>query len=230
MEGDGMRLPKETALEDIVYGGHRRVHLVTAIPTLGMVPIEFVVAFGRLQFPVNGVNESMIVKNMEIGDARNYVVSEILKRPEDKRPQYIFFLGDDMLPPWDGLVKLEEEMATGKWDVLTGLYYWKGEPPMPLVLRNSHVGRLLPGRDYEVGDVVWVDVSGLDFTLIKVSTLAKMKYPWFKTGPTQLHDGRVVKHTEDVWFGAELKKVGGTWGVHTGVRVAHIDVKSGMVY
>jgi hypothetical protein len=225
-----MRLAEDTKIEDIIVGAHRRSHIVVAIPTLGMVPIEFVVGFGRLQFPVNGVAENIVVKNMEVGDARNYVVREILKRPKDQRPKYIFFIGDDMIPPWDGLLKLHEEMESGQWDWLTGLYYWKGEPPTPLTWRDDHIGRLIPGVHFKVGEVIWVDLTGLDFTLLKVETLEKIDPPWFKTGPDVSSDKRIVRYTEDVYFAKKMKKVGGRIGVHTGVRVAHIDVKSGMIY
>lgn len=228
-----MRLSKDSKIEDIVVGNHKRANILVAIPTLGMVPIEFVVGFGRLQFPVNGVVENMIVKNMEVGDARNYVVNEVLKRPIEFRPKYIFFLGDDMIPPWDGLLKLYEEMEVGNWDWLTGLYYWKGEPPTPLTWRDDCIGRLIPGKHFKVGEVIWVDLTGLDFTLLRVETLAKIDGPWFKTGPSKL-DGKngveVVRHTEDVYFANKLKKINGRIGVHTGVRVAHIDVKSGMIF
>ncbi len=225
-----MRLNQELSVEDVMVGVHKRSHIVVAIPTLGMVPIEFVVGFGRLQFPVNGIAENIIVKNMEVGEARNYVVSEVLKRPEDKRPRYIFFLGDDMIPPWDGLLKLHEEMDNGNWDWLTGLYYWKGEPPTPLTWRNDHVGRLIPGKHFNIGEVIWVDLTGLDFTLLRVETLAKIDPPWFKTGPNITSKQNIISYTEDVYFAAKLKKIGGRIGVHTGVRVAHIDVKSGMIY
>lgn len=227
-----MRLQEETKIEDIMAGVHRRSHIVLAIPTLGMVPIEFLLGFGRLQFPVNGVAENIVVKNMEVGEARNYVVEEILKRPENKRPKYIFFLGDDMLPPWDGLTKLHEEMDEGNWDWLTGLYYWKGEPPTPLVWRNDKVGRMLPGKHFKQGEVVWVDVTGLDFTLLRVETLAKIDGPWFETGPKRAMNGQgpIIRYTEDVYFAAKMKKIGARIGVHSGVRVAHIDTKSGMIY
>lgn len=227
-----MRIEKETKVEDIMAGVHRRAHICMCIPTLGTVPIEFVVGFGRLQCPLNGVMENMVAKGMEVGKARNYFVEQILMRPKDKRPKYIFFFGDDMIAPWDGLIKLYEEMEENNWDWLTGLYYWKGEPPMPLTFRNEHVGRLLPGKHFKVGEVIWVDVTGLDFTLLRVDTLEKISPPWFETGPKKSDggSGAIIRYTEDVYFGAKMKQVGGKIGVHSGVRVAHYDWKSGMIY
>lgn len=259
-----MRLPKTTRVEDMLVGPHQRLHFVTTILSLGMVPIEWVIAFGRLQMPVNAKAGSMIIKGYEVAAGRNKAAENVLSM--DPRPQYLFFLGDDMLPPWDALVTLSEEMARGRWDVLTGLYYWKGEPPTPLTWRDDLVGPMRPGEHFTPGEVIQVDVTGMDCTLIRVDILDKIRQrfppfkrapvrgagngdgtpqgigdrawpewfrsdrsPWFRTGPAAI-GGQVVLFTEDVWFCDRVREVGGRVGVHTGVRVAHLDVHSGMVY
>jgi len=232
-------MPVETKIEDIKQGSHRRCNIICNILTLGMVPIEFVVGFGRMQMPINGQVGQNVIKGFEVGQARNMAVENVMLIPKDERPKWLFFLGDDMLPPWDGFMKLHEEAEANHWDCLTGLYFWKGEPPTPLTWRDDHIGRLLPGRDYSVGDVIWVDLTGLDFTLIRTELLEKMEPPWFKTGPTLRGDmpnqdgtdrRSIVLHTEDVWFYGKAKMLGAKIGVHTGVRVAHYDVRTGHVY
>jgi hypothetical protein len=234
-------MPKETSIDEIELGAHQRCNIMCTILTLGMVPIEFVVGFGRMQMPINGQVFQHILKAIEVGKARNMAVEYMLAIPEKDRPKWLFFYGDDMLPPWDGFVKLYEEAEKNKWDCLTGLYFVKGEPPTPLTWRNDTVGRLRPGIDYKVGEVIWVDLTGLDFTLIRTSMLEKMTPPYFKTGPSlrssiprgisKYTDPKaIVLHTEDVWFYNKVKELGGKVGVHTGVRVAHIDHRSGMVY
>jgi len=238
-----MRMPKETKIEDIDLGSHQRCHIMCTILTLGTVPIEFVLSFGRMQMPINGQVFQHIIKGKEVGDARNDAVKFIMAMPKNEQPEWLFFLGDDMIAPWDGFVKLYEEAINNKWDCLTGLYYLKGEPPTPLTWRNDHIGRLIPGRDFKVGDVIWVDLTGLDFTLIRVSLLEQMNdgVDWFRTGPSlrgnipkeiepYASNESVICHTEDTWFYGKAKKLGAKIGVHTGVRVAHFDVKSGMIY
>lgn len=239
-----MRLAEDTKIEDIRVGCHKKPNFLTVIPTLGMVPIEFVTAFGRLQMPVNALSGSLIVKGMEVGYARDYAVREALNL--ENRPEYIFFLGDDMLPPWDGLVSLHKAMETQEWDIVSGLYYWKGDPPTPLTWRKSQVGPLLPGVHFELGEIVDVDVTGMDFTLIKLSSLERMKvfhgggdeFRWFRSGPDLLKmkdsNGewiqKVTQFTEDVWFCDLAKEAGLRIGVHSGVRVAHLDVKTGAIW
>lgn len=233
-----MRVLPETKIEDIVVGSHKRPHFITVVPTLGMVPIEFHIAASRLQSPVNAVSAMLAVKGMEVGNARNYAITEILKTIPC--PEYVFFLGDDMLPPWDGLVKLYEAISTGEWDVLTGLYYWKGEPPTPLTWRKGKVGPLLPNIDFVLGEIVQVDVTGMDFTLIRTDSLRKMEPPYFKSGPglaEELEEYRphvpkdkVIQWTEDVYFCGKAIAKGLRVGVHTGVRVAHLSVKDGSIW
>lgn len=236
-----MRFDKDAKLEDMIIGSHQRCHIMMAVPTLGMVPIEFMFAAMRMQMPINGQVFQHVVKMMEVGKARNKAVEDIMAMPQKDRPKYLFFLGDDMLPEWDAFVKLYEAMEAEKWDMLTALYFWKGEPPTPLVWRNDHVGRMIPGKDFTIGERVWVDLTGLDFTLIRVEMLEKIEAPWFKTGPSlramipnalepYIKNESVVMHTEDAWFCPKLQKVGGKIGVHTGVRVAHMDVKTGNIY
>lgn len=236
-----MRMPSDTRIENIEIGSHQRCHIMTAIPTLGMVPIEFVVGFGRLQMPINGQVFQHIIKGFEVADARNQAVRDLLAIPKKDRPTWLFFYGDDMVPAYDGFVKLYEEAVANRWDCLTGLYYWKGEPPTPLTWRDDHIGRLRPGVDFKIGDTIQVDLTGLDFTLIRTSLLEELDYPWFKTGPSlrgevpqaiepYMNKESIIQHTEDLWFYGKVKKLGGKIGVDTKVRVAHFDSRSGMFY
>jgi hypothetical protein len=236
-----MRFQKEAKLEDMIVGNHQRCHIMMAIPTLGMVPIEFMFAAMRMQMPMNGQVFQHVVKGMEVGVARNKAVEAIMMMPKHERPRYLFFLGDDMIPEWDAFVRLYEIMEEEKWDVLTALYYLKMEPPTPLVWRDSIVGAMQPGRDFTVGERVQVDMTGMDFTLIRTELLEKMSNPWFKTGPSvriikdewlepHITQESVVAHTEDAWFMKKAKALGGKMGVHTGVRVSHMDTRTGNIY
>lgn len=222
-----MRMEEVTITED---GGKRRQTFVIAIPSFGMVPIEFMIAFSRLQMPVNSISSSLIVKGMEVGEARNWAANYVLGLSD--RPKYLMFLGDDMLPPWDSVIKLIDEMETGRWDVLSGLYYAKQEPPFPVMWRDNIVGILKPFIHYEPGEVIWADVCGMDFTLINLSAFDNLEPPYFLTGPkVDVSDGFLAsKFTEDVYFCKKVRAAGMSIGVHTGIRVAHYLYKSGEVF
>lgn len=235
-----MRIKPETRIEDIEIGGHRRPHIeMCVLCENGMMPSKFWLASSRLAMPINGQVSLQMIEGFEVGIARNMAVEEVLKRPEKDQPRYLFFFGDDMIPAYDGMIKLHEEIEQGEWDCLTGLYYMKGDPPTPLTWRDDRVGRLRPGRDFQKGEVIWVDLTGLDFTLLRTSMLRKMEKefgpPYFKTGPSTRRDENnslvgIVTHTEDTWFYGRVKKLGGTIGVHTGVRVGHYNKNTGALY
>lgn len=243
MKGEGeedMRLEKELQISDMVVGNHKRATFLVCLLTLGMVPIEYHIASSRLAYPLNGRAHSVIVKRYEVGKARDYCVENLLKMPKEKRPDYMFFFGDDMIPEWDGLIKLYTEMATGKWDVLTGLYFLKQDEPVGLTWRNDQIGYMYPGTHYKLGDVIDVDITGMDFTLISAEFLEKMekeiKPPYFQSGPGPLpypeyfDKNTIVTYTEDVYFLHKVRICGGRIGVHTGVKVGHYDVNTGMIF
>lgn len=235
-----MRLEKELEISDIVSGQHKKANFLVCLLTMGMVPIEYHIASSRMQFPVNGKMNSMIVKKYEVGKARDLCVDHLLRLPVDRRPEYLFFFGDDMIPDWDGFIHLYDEMVTGKWDVLTGLYYIKNEPPVPLTWRNDHIGWMYPGQHYKTGEVIDVDVTGMDFTLIRTKFLEEMaekiERPFFQTGPGPMpyeafsDPKTIVTYTEDVYFLSKVRACGGRIGVHTGVKVGHYDINTGMIY
>lgn len=236
-----MRFQKEAKIEDMIVGCHQRCHIMMAIPSLGMVPIEFMFAAMRMQMPMNGQVFQHIVKGMEVGKARNKAVEAIMMMKKEERPKYLFFLGDDMLPEWDAFIKLYDAMELEQWDMLTALYHLKQEPPTPLMWRDNIVGAMKPGRDFVMGERVRVDMTGLDFTLIRVSLLEQITDPWFKTGPSKrvvldevlapyISQESVAAHTEDAWFMKKAKALGAKMGVHTGVAVSHLDVKTGTIY
>ena len=226
-----MRMDKDNTV--VVEGNHMRATFLLGLPSLGTVSTKFVVAFSRLQMPVNCAAASMVVERMEVGVARSYIAEEYVKM--NPRPRYLFFLGDDMLPPWDGLVKLWQEMETGKWDILSGLYYLKSDPPSPLMRRIGITGPLQFGKHWQAGEVVPVDVCGMDFVLIRPEVFEAIEKPYFKTGfkfmPTDLNgNGSVMMHTEDTFFLEKVREKKMRIGVHTGVRVGHFDSQSGQVF
>jgi len=236
-----MRFQKDAELKDIDVGSHRRAHVMMCIPTLGMVSIKFMFGGMRLQMPTNGQVFQHIIEGLEVGEARNKAVEDLMSLKKEERPEYLFFFGDDMIPDWDAFVKLYDAMQEEQWDMLTGLYFLKGEPPTPLMWRDEIVGAMKPGRDFVLGERVRVDLTGLDFTLIRTSLLEKMKSPWFKTGPSKYSEmyevlepyiglNGFVSHTEDAWFIQKSRPFGAKIGVHTGVRVSHLDIKSGSIY
>jgi len=212
----------------IQRGTHERPSFLLCVPTLGMVPIEWCVAFSRLAVPVNAITYSSVITNTEVGVARCSFAEEALRmKPQ---PKAVLFIGDDMIPPYDGLLKLYDAFEEGQYDVLAGLYFMKQEYPVPIMWRRDIVGPMREYRDYQPGEVVDCDVVGMDFTLIRPSIFEKIEKPYFYTGTVVTADGGRLTRTEDVYFCDKVREVGGRIGCHTGVRVSHLYHKTGEVF
>jgi hypothetical protein len=183
----------------------------------------------------------MTYKAMEIGEARNQAVADILLMGV-RAPKYILWLSDDELPEWDALIRLWIEMenswSNGKhgWDALTSLVYLKQDPPEP-VLWNKSIradGHLIAGVDYNVGDVVESEVGDLGFGLMRTEIFTKIPAPWFHTGVSFKTNASGVDeisvHTEDAFFFEKMRDHKLCLGVATSIRTGHLDVATGVIY
>jgi hypothetical protein len=234
-----MQVEEQTNLVDF-QGSHKRPAFLYAMITFGMIPVEHYVAALRLARPLNCRMELMIdklpsmktVKSEEVGHARDLICREVLSYAI--KPEFIFFFGDDMIPEWWHLVKLYEEAVANHWDVLSALYYVKqDEVPQPILWRENINGTLKENIHYQPGEVVISDIAGMDFTLIRPEILEKMTPPFFRSGlePIPNMPDKYWMHTEDAWFCRKAKyEANAKVGVHTGVRVAHLDISTGEVY
>jgi hypothetical protein len=221
---------------EVVRGNHKRPTFLLGFITLGMVPIEWCVTMMRLQCPINCNMESLLVKGMEVGVARNYLAEYATRmRP---RPEFLLTIGDDMLASWNSLLILYEEMRKGEFDVLSGLYYMKADqyaPPMPVMSRDDIDGYVLPNVHYIPGEIIEVQLTGMDFTIIRTDMFDNLgPPPWFKSADSSNIENKETKgltiFTEDAFFCQKVKEKGYKMGVHTGVRIGHLNVKSGEVY
>ncbi len=216
---------------NVVISSHRRPTFLKVLPTFGKLDIAFHIASERLIMPVNALVESFTLVGEEIGMARNKAVEFVLNRPKEKRPEFIFFFGDDMIPQYDALIRLWEIMRKETWDILSALYYVKQDfYPTPILWRDEIPGYLREGEHYQLGETVETDICGFDFTLCRPEIFEKVGPPWFKTGPTTTNRGGIWVHTEDVWAVKKVQEVGGKVGVATSIRVGHLDTNTGEVY
>lgn len=220
-----VRMHKDTQIQ---RGTHQRASFLICLPTFGLLPVEWVVSYTRLAIPVNAITHSHVITNQEIGVARNEFARVALSM--NPQPKAIFFVGDDVLYPWDALLKLWDAFVEYDADVMAGLYFIKNRDyPIPILWRRDIVGPMREYRDYQPGEVVRCDVVGMDATLINPRIFKKIDEPYFKTGPTQLPNG-FLSHTEDVWVLDKVKAAGGRIFCHTGVRCSHMDHKTGEIW
>lgn len=230
-----MRLSQETKTEPAITGTHRRLAFFLGIPTFGKVSIEWAISISRLQLPMNCMTISLVAKGLEIGNARQWLAENFLA----SEAKYLLFIGDDNISEWDSLLRLYEVMESDpSWDILSGVYHLKQATIPQIVAWNfDSDGPIRPGRDFQPGEIIQVDVTGLDFCLIRRETLLRLEKesvkPWFKTSSIEdlmRPDGGMSIYTEDAYFFRKCKELGIKTGLHTGCLIGHYDMNKGVMY
>lgn len=183
---------------------HRRI--LFGIPTLGVVRMEWAVVRRGLTIPVNfqsgeitssHLPESVISMNYQVADAQNVIVERAIL---DKY-EWCLLYEDDILPPFDALIRLSDYMEKGYVPIVSGLYFTKGSPSWPLVFRGRGNGAY---TKFNIGDLVWADGVPTGFLLIHCSIL---KYLWDNSPNYKLPDGKLIKEVfkfpRDSWYDPE---------------------------
>lgn len=199
------------------------------IPTLGRpVPLEWALALKGLTPPLNYNTTYSIINGQEVGEARNILAKQAL----ELEAKYLFFLGDDTVPPTHALrqliYRMEQDSEIG---VVGGVYCSKSDPPAPLVFVEDGKGSYW---DWKVGEFFPVTGLGMDCTLIRTDVFRDIAYPFFKTvDEDKFLDGinSAEAWTEDLYFLKKLREET-KWKVFCDASVIcdHWDVYSGKKY
>jgi hypothetical protein len=145
-----------------------------AVPTTGLLRVEWVMARYGCVIPVNWSNGDMFQFVQQDGphgycvaDARNICIEYFISGGFE----WLFFNDQDTCLPSHTFLKIGEYMREGKYPVVCGLYYCKGTYPEPLIFRGRGNGYF---DDWKFGDKVMVDGIPMGCTLIHRSVLKLM--------------------------------------------------------
>lgn len=198
--------------------------IALALPTWGKVSVNWARAYRHVGGPL-GANmvELMPVVGKPIAEARN----ELMQAAIDNNCDYIFFLGDDVLPEPGALIKLLQRL----WDdpekhLVTGVYWTKGWPTQPYIWRGIQRG---PYQDWKYGEFFEIEYAGCDCLLVRLSPEMKALGPeWFSTD-WSWEAGQQPGHlmTEDFYFYTKARKAGMKLWCDTGVQCIHEDRNTG---
>jgi len=177
------------------YGGR----LAIGTPTLGTIRMEWHQARIGQIIPVNW---SMVTVMEWLGGyvPMGYLVADaqnlIVKHAVDGDFEWLLLYEDDVLPPMDAFIRLNEYMTKGDIPVVSGLYYVKSRPSEPLVFRGRGTGSY---RKFELGDLVWGDGVPTGFLLIHMSIIREM---WEDCEPYRVKGvdtRRMFIYPRDMW-------------------------------
>jgi len=189
------------------------VSVLIATPSRGMTTTSWAMMLRRMSLPANSA--SMTVTGYRIDFQRNECVRAFLQTSLE----WLLFLDDDVFAPPETF----DRLSSHGLDVVSGLYYRKGEPiePLAYVDRGTH---LAVPDDFAIGKLVPVDFGGAGCLLIHRRVLETMQTPWFSLAAG---DGITAsrEHTsEDFFFFGNARKAGFKTFVDTGVRCLHVGL------
>ena len=156
------------------------------------------------------------------------------------------------------LMMLYDDMDKFKLDVAGGLYWTKGNPSMPLLYgdprekREAAAGMFKvrfpakkqkprrsgklndDGSDWTDGEIVLCNGSGMGLTLFKLDMFkdSRIEKPWFETINDHGTDKTlgIRMYTQDLQFAEKARELGYRWAIDTRIKVAHLDIKTGILY
>jgi hypothetical protein len=218
------------AADRLIKGStYKDVSTVIVIPTRGVIPAKVVQCWWNLMMPMNQKAMRMFVIGMEVGQAYNAAVETILSNPELCKWKYMLTLEEDNMPPPDGLLKLYEGME--KFDVVSGLYWTKGEGGQPMIYGDPSImpKNFIP-QIPKPDQLQACNGLGMGFDLFKIDIFKKVPKPWFKT-VQQYNPGQGSQcFTQDLWFFQEAAKWGFKFACDTRVKTGHFDLDNDIIW
>lgn len=216
----------------IKANSYRDCSTICLIPTRGMIPIEVVMSWFGLMPGMNQRFLRLPVKGAEVGKAYSETIQLILDHPDLSKFRFLLTLEEDNMPPADGLVKLHAAMWDGPYAAVGGLYWTKGEGGQPMIYGDpkNPVINFIP-QIPEPDTVQECNGLGMGFTLFDMNIFRdkRIPKPWFET-KSEVFNGGARAYTQDLWFFENIRKLGYRVACHTGVRVGHFDVTTGMTW
>lgn len=210
-------------------GSYKDLSTICIIPTRGTIHAKVIQSWFSLMSPMNQKFIRMFMIGMEVGEAYNAAITNIINHPDLKNWKYIMTLEDDNMPPPDGLLKLYENMD--KFDVIGGLYWTKGEGGQPMIYGNP---KMFPkGFQPQVpipDQLQEANGLGMGFNLFKLDIFKKMPAPWFKTLQEYKEGQGARAYTQDLYFYENASKFGYKFASDNRVKVGHYSAQEDIVW
>lgn len=199
-------------------------------PTRGTFPTRVVQSWMKLLKPMNQlVAGPIFAESMKVDSAYNSLIEYILDNPYLSKFKYILTIEEDNLPPPDGLLKLYKSMD--KYDVVSGLYWAKGEHGFPMIFGDPEKDPLDPKPQVpKQGEVQPANALGMGFNLFKLDMFRNIEKPWFKTVEESDAITGDQQVTQDFYFYRKAAEKGYKFACDNNILVGHFDSKADKVW
>lgn len=204
---------------------------IMVVPAIKPIPPKVVLSWLGLIAPMNQKFTRICLENMEVGDAYNAAVDFILGNPELSKWKYMLTVETDNILPADALLKLIEDIESGPYDAVGGLYWTKGEGGQPMCYGKPEVmpRNFIPWLP-EPDSVVKANGLGMGCTLFRLEFFTKMPKPWFKTVQEYSPHEGARSFTQDLWHFEQGAKHGERVACSTRVLVGHYDYQADITW
>lgn len=145
--------------------------LLLGTPSTGNIRMEWAAAKYGMVIPANWSKVDMVqyVNGMipirySVADAQNMIAHEAVT----KGYEWLLLIEHDTMPQPDALIRFNAYMRSGKYPVVSGLYFTRSDPAEPMIYRgrgNSYY------TDWKLGDKVMCDGVPTGMLLINVKLL-----------------------------------------------------------
>ena len=209
---------------------YKDLSTIIICPTRGMIHAKIVQSWMSLIRPMNQkVIGPLFAIGLEVGDAYNQMVQNILSNPDLANYKYILSIEEDNAPPPDGLMKLYENID--KFDVIGGLYFTKGEEGQPMIYGNPYElpKNFIPQNPIP-NTIQPCNGMGMGFHLFKMDIFKKMPSPWFKTLQEYNPQTGCRVYTQDLYFFEQAAFKGYKFACDTRVLVGHYDAVNDIMW
>jgi len=227
--------------------------------TRGLLDIRVVRAYERLIWPMNIGRVCFDAVGLEVADAYNQLVETAITHPTTKDWPFILTTEEDNLPEPAAFTKLlsairhcpdcrepignKQFCSQGHrgYDGIAGLYFTKVIPPSPMAFGDPKKDRDFTCQNVvpyiEASDpldqLIPVNAIPMGFSLYRSSLFRELRKPWFQTLEPEMDEGGQNRGAvgQDLYMCLSAKEqFGGRFAVHCGVRVGHLDIKSGKTW
>lgn len=200
-------------------------------PTRGVFPTRVVQSWMKLMKPMNQNTAGPIfAESMKVDAAYESLIDYILGNEYLNKFKYILTIEEDNLPPSDGLLKLLSTIGEGKYDVVSGLYWGKGENGFPMIFGDPNIPGDFKPQKVHYNTVQEANGLGMGFNLFKLEMFKNIEKPWFKTIHGKDEFGNDKAMTQDLYFYDKASKHGYKFACDTSVLVGHYDSRTDIVY
>jgi hypothetical protein len=206
-------------------GHYRNMNTVWLTPTRGLIPARVIPSWMGLVAGFNCAMVRIFIEKMEVGEAYNAGLVQILTNPFLRDFPYILTVEEDNTPPHDGFLKLLDGIQ--EYDAVSGLYWTKGEDGVPQIWGEPKSPNTYTPQKPIPNTLQRCNGIGMGFALWRTEMFKDSKFEfghWFKT----VGDKGVM--TQDLYFWQKASELGYKCAVDTRVKVGHYDHNSGIIW